>query len=95
MAKSRRPSFPQDFQAPVESIVEAQAAPVESPAVPVESPAVPVEAPAPKILKLVANKCNLLEPHENVWFFDGKPREVYRVTKWIQAQIDAGLLKQV
>lgn len=80
MAKLRRSSFSPDSIAPVESIAEEQS--------------VPVETSAPEILKLVANKCNLLEPHENIWFLDGKPREVYRVTKWIQAQIDAGLLKQ-
>lgn len=80
MAKLRRSTFSPDSPTPVESFAEEQAA--------------PVEAPAPKILKLVANRCNLLEPYENIWFLDGKPREVYRVTKWIQAQIDAGLLKQ-
>jgi hypothetical protein len=80
MARLRRNSFSPDSPAPVESFAEEQA--------------VPVEAPAPKILKLVATNCNLLEPYENIWFLDGKPREVYRVTKWIQAQIDAGLLKQ-
>ena len=62
------------------------------------------EAPVPEVkptpqestfIRLVANKCNLLEPYENIWFMDGKPREVYRVTKWMQGQINAGLLKQV
>ena len=43
---------------------------------------------------LVANGCNLLEPHELIWFYDAKPREVARITKWIQAQIEAGLLKR-
>lgn len=54
-----------------------------------------IEPADPKPLKLLATGWSLLEPHENIWFTAGKPREVYRVTKWMQAQIDAGLLKVV
>lgn len=90
MAKSRRPSFSQDSLPPPEAVGEEQASPV------IEEAPEPVSVDSGlKAVKLVANKCNLLEPYENIWFLDGKPREVYRVTKWIQAQIDAGLLKKV
>lgn len=59
------------------------------------APEAPAAQEAPKPLKLLATGWSLLEPHENIWFTAGKPREVYRVTKWMQAQIDAGLLKEV
>lgn len=55
----------------------------------------PEIAPPPKTIKLLATGWSLLEPHENIWFTAGKPREVYRITKWMQAQVDAGLLKFV
>ena len=55
----------------------------------------PEEPTGPKPLKLLATGWSLLEPHENIWFTAGKPREVYRITKWMQAQINAGLLKYV
>lgn len=51
------------------------------------------ETPAEPI-KLVAVNCNLIEPHELIRFLDGRPKEVARITKWMQAQIDAGLLKR-
>ena len=66
----------------------------ESPEVTQEAPE-PYEPTGPKPLKLLATGWSLLEPHENIWFTAGKPREVYRITKWMQAQIDAGLLKYV
>lgn len=59
------------------------------------APEVLPEPAGPKPLKLLATGWSLLEPHENIWFTAGKPREVYRITKWMQAQIDAGLLKYV
>lgn len=60
----------------------------------VQAPEIP-EPTGPKPLKLLATGWSLLEPHENIWFTAGKPREVYRITKWMQAQINAGLLKYV
>ena len=54
-----------------------------------------IEPADPQPLKLLATGWSLLEPHEQIWFHAGKPREVYRITKWMQAQIDAGLLKVV
>lgn len=65
---------------------------------PSEHPVEPQEVtePAtPKPLKLLATGWSLLEPHDQIWFIAGKPREVYHITKWMQAQIDAGLLKVV
>jgi hypothetical protein len=53
------------------------------------------EPAAPKPIKLLATGWNLLEPHDQIWFVSGKPREVYHLTKWMQAQIGAGLLKVV
>lgn len=84
MALPRKPKFtpqaePQTEVQPV-ATVEPQVEPV---------------APPPKPLKLLATGWSLLEPHENIWFTAGKPREVYHITKWMQAQIDAGLLKRV
>lgn len=82
MALPRKPKFtPQVEPAPQ---VQPELTPEPTP-----------EAPPPKPLKLLATGWSLLEPHENIWFTAGKPREVYRVTKWMQAQIDAGLLKVV
>lgn len=69
-----------------------------APETPEETPVVQIPEPepaGPKPLKLLATGWSLLEPHENIWFTAGKPREVYRITKWMQAQINAGLLKYV
>lgn len=53
----------------------------------------PVTQPVAKLTRIEAIKSSLLEPHELIWFHPGKPKEVARVTKWMQAQINAGLLK--
>lgn len=86
MALPRKPRFSPPTDAPIEPQAEA-----------IVDAIVELVAPLPetKPLKLLATGWSLLEPHENIWFTAGKPREVYRVTKWMQAQIDAGLLKQV
>jgi hypothetical protein len=49
--------------------------------------------PAP--VTLVAVNCDLLEPHLLTWFRNGTPVEVVRITPWMQAQIEAGLMQKV
>lgn len=88
MALPRKPKFSPQTEAPVEPQVKATVEPVTP------EPVTP-EPTGPKPLKLLATGWSLLEPHENIWFTAGKPREVYRITKWMQAQINAGLLKYV
>ena len=56
------------------------------------------ELPRPKPKnppKLVAIGCDLLEPFDQIWFRDGQPKEVVRISPWLQMQIDAGLMKVV
>lgn len=89
MAKLRRSPNPQNPQAPIENIGDEQVSQVT------EEIRAPLASASTKPIVLVANKCSLLEPHENIWFVNGKPREVYRVTKWMEAQIAAGLLQKV
>lgn len=62
---------------------------------PVEPETQAQQPETPKPTKLLATGWSLLEPHDQIWFIAGKPREVYHITKWMQAQINAGLLKVV
>ena len=86
MAAARKPKVSPQTEAPVEPQAEA-----------IVDAIVELVAPLPetKPIKLLAPGWSLLEPHEGIWFVSGKPREVYRITKWMQAQIDAGHLQLV
>lgn len=53
------------------------------------------DAPSPQPPRLVALGCDLLEPFDQIWFRDGQPKEVVRISPWLQMQIDAGLMKVV
>ena len=50
---------------------------------------------SPKPTKLVAIDCDLLEPFDLIWFRNGQPKEVVRISPWLQMQIDACLIKVV
>lgn len=49
----------------------------------------------PEVITLVARNCDLLDPFTLVWFKDNKPVEVSKISKWVQMQIDAGLIERV
>ena len=81
-----------------DDLPEAASAIAETSAKPsVKAPRSPQKPPLLKVqtITLVAVGCTLLEPYENCWFKENQPREVHRVTRWMQMQIEAGLLKVV
>ena len=49
----------------------------------------------PATVTLAAVECDLLEPHLLTWFRNNTPVEVVRITPWMQAQLEAGLLKKL
>jgi hypothetical protein len=73
--------------------VFAPAPEIKEPGSQAPDPATQAPKPKPKPTRVEATKSSLLEPHELIWFHPGKPKEVARITKWMQAQINAGLLK--
>jgi hypothetical protein len=95
MARMRRlPDF-QEPQVPSTPVVgEGDRLSVSGQVQVTEASAAPkVEVSKPLLIEAI--KSSLLEPHELIWFHPGKPKEVARITKWMQAQINAGLLRQV
>lgn len=55
--------------------------------------------PSPKLAEestivLTAIGCSILEPHQLIWFLEGRPVEVQSISKWMQSQIEAGLLQR-
>jgi hypothetical protein len=66
---------------------------------PTKKPKIAPEAEAPKLssnaISLTAvGGFSLVEPYLLIWFHPNRPVPVENITKWMQAQIDAGLLKR-
>lgn len=58
-------------------------------------PARPSTKPAEEVgIVLTAVGCSILEPHQLIWFLEGRPVEVQSISKWMQSQIEAGLLQR-